>query len=139
MRHQQEDLAFGNESEQKNLSTLSSFVGRPLQKTPDFHCFDYTDNGNTVYLELKTRRLRHNQFPTAIVGKNKVDWCRDPAKTYYFCFCYNDGLYTIRYDPEVFKTFRVQTDYVRSARYGCGNPVQTVVHIPYSHLTRVEA
>jgi hypothetical protein len=135
MRHQRDDLQFGDESERANLSRLSAFVNAPLQKTTAFHPMDYTNEGNTLYLELKTRRIRHNQYPTALIGKNKVDFCSDPSKTYYFCFCYNDGLYFIKYDPEVFKTFRVEEDYTRTPRYGCVNRSQTLVHIPHEFLT----
>lgn len=137
MRHQKEDLQFGDASEKENLSVLSNFVAASLVKTPHFHPMDYTDEGNTIYVELKTRRVRHNQYPTALIGKNKIDFCSDETKNYYFCFCYSDGLYSIKYDPEVFATFRIEEDYYRSPRYGCINRAQTLVHIPHESLTKV--
>jgi hypothetical protein len=135
MRHQKDDLQFGDESEQRHLNQFSTLVGASLTKTPPFHPMDYTNDGNTIFVELKTRRIRHDQYPTALIGKNKIDFCSDETKTYYFCFCYNDGLYYIKYDPEVFKTFRVEEEYTRTPRYGCVNRPQTLVHIPHSHLT----
>lgn len=138
MRHQKDDLQFGDESERTNLPIVSTLVGASLFKTPPFHPMDYTNEDNTIFVELKTRRIRHDQYPTALIGKNKVDFCSDETKAYYFCFCYNDGLYTIKYDPEVFKTFRVEEDYFRSPRVGCVNRSQTLVHIPHTYLRRVE-
>jgi len=138
MRHQKEDLAYGGASEERHLATFSTFVGKGLQKTSTYHPMDYTDDGNTIFLELKTRRVNHDQYPTALIGKNKVDFCSDPTKTYYFCYCYNDGIYYIKYDPEVFKTFRVEEEYYRSPRAGCVNRPQTLVHIPHSRLSRLE-
>jgi len=138
MRHQREDLQFGNDSEKKHLSVFSAFVNKILLKTDTYHPMDYTDESNSVYLELKTRRINHNQYPTALIGKNKIDFCSDATKSYYFCFCYNDGLYAIKYDPVLFGTFRVENDYYRSARYGCENRAQTLVHIPSERLTKIE-
>lgn len=134
MKHQKEDIVFGNESEVKNLAILSTFVGSQLNRTKMYSIFDYTDESNTIFVELKTRRINHDQYPTAIIGKNKVDYCSDPTKKYYFCFCYNDGLYTIQYDPKVFEEFEVESNFYRSPRYGCVNRPQTLVHIPTSHL-----
>ena len=138
MKHQREDLAFGAKSEIETLPILQTLAGSPLIKTAPFHPMDYTNEAMTVFVELKTRRIRHDQYPTALIGKNKIDFCFDPATTtYYFCFSYNDGLYSIKYDPEVFKTFRVEDEYVRSPRYGCANIPQKVVHIPHEFLTKV--
>lgn len=135
MRHQREDLEYGHTSEANVHPQLEALVSRPLQRTSHFHIFDYTDDGNTVYLELKSRRVPHNRYPTALVGKNKVDGCKDTTKDYYFCFQYEDGLYFIKYEPSLFDTFRVENDYYRSPRYGTVNRPQTLVHIPVERLT----
>ena len=137
MRHQTEDLTFGKASEMKNHATLESFVGTPLASTPPYHCFDFTDKENTVYVELKTRRIKHNQYPTTLIGKNKVDFCSDPSKRYYFCYAYLDGLYAVKYDADLFKTFEVDDEYTRSDRAGCRNGSQQIVHIPSRYLTAV--
>ena len=138
MRTQSEDIAFGRTSEERNCSVISAFVGDALTKTSTYHPMDYTNDGNTIFVELKTRRVRHDQYPTALIGKNKVDFCSDPAKTYYFFYCYADGLFYVKYDPELFKTFRVEEDYTRSERSGCSNPSQRCVHIPHTYLLRLE-
>lgn len=135
MRHQKEDLQFGNESEQRNLEAFSTLVGASLQKTAHhYHPFDFTNDANTIFVELKSRRVESKKYPTALIGKNKIEFCSDLSKAYYFCFAYTDGLYYIQYDKKLFDTFRVEEQYYRSPRYGCINRPQTLVHIPSNLL-----
>jgi hypothetical protein len=98
---------------------------------------DYTNEAKTVYVELKTRRVKSNQYPTTIVGVNKINFCKDADKNYYFAFCFEDGLYAIKYDKELFDTFERNTNYWRGARAGCANVQQSVIHIPVDKLVRV--
>jgi len=134
MRHQQDDLLFGGASEKRNINILSTFFGTLLNKTPATHVFDFTDEAKTIFVELKTRRVNHDQYHTAIIGKNKVDFCNNPNTRYYFVYQYNDGLYYIEYNKELFDTFDVETNYYRSPRRGCLNHAQTIVHIPHTSL-----
>jgi hypothetical protein len=138
MRHQQDDLLFGGASETRNINTLSTFFGTILNKTAANHTFDFTDEARTIFVELKTRRINHNQYPTAIIGKNKIDFCSNPDTRYYFVYQYNDGLYYIEYDKDLFATFDVESNYYRSPRRGCINHPQTIVHIPHTSLKRME-
>lgn len=137
MRHQQEDILFGGHSEVSNLKTLETHFKTNLKHNGTFHCFDYSNDSKTIFVELKSRRIKHNQYPTAIIGKNKVDFCKDPNIDYYFVFCYSDGLFCLKYDRELFNTFKVESDYHRTFRLGCVNNAQTIVHIPYQHLTQI--
>ena len=134
MRTQRDDLLFGGASEQKNITILSTFFGTLLNKTKANAIFDFADEGNTIYVELKTRRVNHDQYHTAIIGKNKIDYCSNPNIRYYFVYQYNDGLYYIQYDKDLFETFDVETEYYRSRRADCPNRAQTIVHIPHTLL-----
>lgn len=137
MRHQREDILFGGHSEVNNLNALETHFNTKLKHNGTFHCFDYSNEGQTIFIELKTRRVKHNQYPTALIGKNKVDFCKDPNIDYYFVFCYSDGLYYLKYDKALFDTFKVEDDYMRTYRLGCVNNPQRVVHIPHQHLTMI--
>ena len=95
---------------------------------------DYTNETNTTYVELKTRRIRHDAYHTALIGANKIAFCSDPLKTYFFVFCYLDGIYYIKYDAAVFATFERSDNYYRGARPDCSNSVQSVVYIPINRL-----
>jgi hypothetical protein len=134
MATQIDDITFGEASEQNIQNQLQQFLAEPLQRQGGYSLMDFCNEGKTVWVELKTRRIRHNQYPTAIIGRNKINFCSDPEKKYYFVYAYTDGLFYIKYDKELFDTFEVG-DFQRGNRPDCYNGPSTVVHIPYSHLT----
>ena len=136
MRHQNEDIAFGKQCELNLRDTVEHIAGCPIEWKGGSSVFDYKNENSTVYVELKSRRINHNEHSTALIGKNKVDFCTDPNRTYYFVYNYLDGIYYIKYDKAVFDAFYVQQEYMRSQRSGCRNAPSDVVHIPISALTK---
>jgi hypothetical protein len=109
------------------MTTLIHRTEKPMTE------FDY-DNGATFHVELKTRRIRHDQYPTAIIGKNKVDIAAaNPDRTYWFCFNYSDGMYGIKYDKEKFEKYNV-SDFSRGDRPDFHNNAQTCCFIPHQDL-----
>jgi hypothetical protein len=135
MLSQAQDLRFGIKSEMSLRENIEKIVGDSLTINGGMSVFDYSNKTNTVYAELKTRRITHDRYDTAIIGKNKIDYCK-PGVDYYFVFSYVDGLYYIKYDKALFDTFEVNDNYVRGERADCYNPVQTVVMIPTRLLVK---
>ena len=120
------------------LQTLDSFLGCRLHRTEPYHAMDFANSSKTVYVELKTRRIKHDTYPTALIGWNKVQFCSDPTKEYYFVYRYTDGLFYIKYSKEEFGTFETEWEYYRGDRPDCMNASSSVVHIPVERLRRVE-
>ena len=137
MATQVADLAFGTRSEDYLKNQIETLVKTPLIKQGGYSIMDYTDASNSVYVELKTRRIKHDAYPTAIIGANKIAFCSDATKDYYFVFCYLDGIYYIKYDQKIFDAFERRDDYYRGVRADCYNPAQSVVYIPISKLSAV--
>jgi hypothetical protein len=131
-----DDLSFGLSSETNNRAVIEQFLDVTLEKTDSYSVMDWADNNKTVYVELKTRRIRHDAYPTAIIGANKVAFCSDPNKEYYFCYSYLDGLYYIKYDAEVFAQFERDDNYERGFRPDASNISSKVVFIPVNLLNR---
>ena len=129
-----EDMNFGLKSEETNKVTLEKFFGCGLKKTGPYDPMDYTDESKTIFIEMKTRRINHNQYPTALIGKNKVDFCKTSNAVCYFVYVYLDGMFYITYDPVLFDTFEC-ADYQRGWREGGIAPVSPYVFIPHEHLT----
>jgi hypothetical protein len=129
-----EDMDFGLKSEEKNKATLEHFFGMGLKKTGTYDPMDYTDDAQTIFIEMKTRRINHNQYPTALIGKNKVDFCNTSNATCYFVYVYLDGMFYVKYDKALFDTF-VCDDYQRGWREGGIAPVSPYIFIPHEHLT----
>jgi hypothetical protein len=133
------DLKMGEENENKNVQTLSNFFKVELMKNKNkYAIIDWTDKSNTIYIELKSRRIHHNLYPTAIIGLNKINFCNDPTKKYYFVFGYTDGLFYIQFEKELFKTFKIQPMKI-SYRADVGkNEINDVIHIPVELLIKIE-
>jgi hypothetical protein len=130
-----EDLVFGTTSEEKNQTNLESIFNKKLIYRGKFSAFDF-DDGATFFVELKTRRIRHDQYPTALIGANKVEIARNnPTRTYWFVFSYIDGMYGIQYSKE-FDSFE-HTDYSRGNREDYHNRPQHTYFIPYKLLNKL--
>jgi len=131
-----DDKALGENSEQRNFLTLQKYLSTTLNHNGTYAIFDFSNPTNTVHVELKTRRIRHNQYPTAIIGKNKVDFCNDPANSYYFVYSYLDGLFSIKYNKTLFDSFETAV-YKRGDRSDSPAVENMVIYIPYEHLTKI--
>jgi hypothetical protein len=93
------DRKFGNTEEELNLPIISKFLNLELKKTNKYFVFDF--ESDTVYVELKSRRNAKAQYPTTIVGKNKLDYAETCGKDVFFFFKFTDGLYYWKYDKSM--------------------------------------
>lgn len=130
------DLAYGTSNEQTHQTTLESFFNTKLSRRGGYSTFDY-DDGATLFVELKSRRIPHNKYPTAIIGANKVEVAeKNPTRNYWFCYAYEDGMYGIEYKKEVFDTFE-HTEYSRGERADYHNNSQHCYFIPSGLLLKM--
>ena len=133
------DYALGTANEVSVKQKLEKFLGEPLVRRGGMSLFDYDNNDETkmIFSEVKTRRIRHDAYPTAIIGGNKVDEAqRNPKNTYWFFFDYVDGLYGIQYDEEKFSQYE-RSEYSRGDRPDFHNRPQDCFFIPSGDLVRV--
>ena len=128
-----EDLTFGLESEARNRKKLEAFFGCGLHKTNKYDAMDWTNEPKTLFVEMKTRRIRHDQYPTALIGKNKIDFCEKSNADCFLVYVYQDGIYYIKHNKELFDTFEC-ADYERGMREGGIQPRQKFYFIPHQHL-----
>jgi hypothetical protein len=136
---QKNDIAFGTNSELMNHELLQMFLDTTLERKGGYAVFDFENPSKTIFVELKSRRIKHDTYDTAIIGLNKIAFSDHiPDAEFWFAFCYLDGLYIIKYDKEVFDTLEVRHDYVRGARNDATNKPSSVVFIPIKLLTKVE-
>jgi hypothetical protein len=133
------DYALGTANEIPVMKRIEKFLGEPLVRRGGMALFDYDNNNETkmIFSEVKTRRIRHDAYPTAIIGANKVDEAqRNPNNTYWFFFDYVDGLYGIKYDEEKFSHY-MRCDYSRGDRSDFHNRPQECFFIPSRDLVRI--
>jgi hypothetical protein len=129
-----EDLAFGLASESRNRATIEAFLNVTLHKTGTYDAMDMCDDDKTIFVEMKTRRIRHNDYPTALIGKNKIDFCESSGADCYIIYVYTDGIFYIKYNRELFGGFRCDP-YERGQRAGGIQPRQLFYFIPHGNLT----
>jgi hypothetical protein len=85
-----------------------------LKMTSQYHRFDY-QNEDTL-IELKTRKIRHNIFPTLMFSNDKIKYGLLQNKKMIFIFEYSDITLYIKYDKELFKKYVVKYINNRSDR-----------------------
>jgi hypothetical protein len=90
------DRLLGNATEKELLPVLSKYFNLSLTPTERYFVFDYISA--TTYIELKTRRTPKAQFPTTLIGKNKIDYADTCGKDVYFVFNFSDKLCYWKYD-----------------------------------------
>lgn len=128
-----EDRAFGSQQEKDLLPTLKTFFKLDLKPLGRYDVFDYTAENTLV--ELKSRRTPIAQFPSTIVGKNKLDYANKSGKDCYFVFNYPEGVYYWKYDSSlVGDTVKIG----KGGRVNRGRPeIKDYAYIPIALLQEV--
>ena len=86
----QKDLEFGHKEEIRIKSILEEYFGE-LNVLDKYNPFDYE---NDEYLiELKSRRIPHNKYDTAMVNYSKLLRTSNTRKKRVIIFNYSDGLF----------------------------------------------
>lgn len=93
------DLENGLKAENKCKAPLEKIFGE--LKTTDRYCF-YDYENDKYIIELKSRNINHNQYPTAMINHSKIiKWKNKcPNKDFISAFLYKDGLYYWKYNIE---------------------------------------
>lgn len=142
---QSDDLTYGDKNETAVLPVLQTLPNphaKHLRKiTEKFSVLDFKDPEGRLFVELKSRRIKHDKWDTAIVGFNKVcdaEWKTSLGAECWFAFSYTDGIFAIKYEKEVFDGFARDEDYWRSDRDDCVNKAQHIILIPREKLIRLD-
>lgn len=109
MSKKSQDIKFGLEKEVEIKPIIENFFNcGELKKTSTYGVIDFYNT--THYIELKSRRIEHNQFDSAIIGKNKIDLFKKLKQECYIVYNYLDGIYYIKYDKTLFQSFELYED-----------------------------
>lgn len=99
MNKKSQDLRFGFQSEKDSHAILSQVFGE-LKDTKDKYGthFEFDKYNDNYFIELKTRRIRHNQYDSLMFGKNKYIKGEEllkenPELEIYYIWRCNDGIY----------------------------------------------
>ena len=92
---QKADLEFGAKGEDHTKAIIEKFLCINLHTSSDkYATFDYYND--KTFIELKTRRIKHNQYKSLMFGYNKfkkgLEHIKDGKDVYFFFNCL-DGIY----------------------------------------------
>ena len=127
------DLAFGTSEEAKQLSRLEEVFCSKLKRQLGFASMDYKSEEKPLFIELKTRRIKHDQYPTALISAHKLDFCKSSNSECYFVYQYTDGLFYVKYDEKLFSTFWTDS-YRRQESLDMVSRDKQTTFIPVRHL-----
>jgi len=91
-----EDERFGEKAEEELFDTIRKRYGE-CYRTDKWNTFDYI--GKNFQVELKHRRINYNQYPTIMIGLNKLQKAAKSPRATYFLWKFKDGLYEWKFDP----------------------------------------
>ena len=133
---QKADLAFGAKNQTEVLPLINEFFkDNAVEYEDEFSTQDFFSE-KAVY-ELKSRHIKHDQYPTAIIGCNKCNLSeKDYEKDLFFIFKYTDGLFYIKYDNQVFAKYKMRP-FCRNARTDYHDRTSMVWDIPHQDLKRI--
>lgn len=137
MSKKTQDIQFGKKKEAEVRPLLETFFGVALHKATlpngdedEFDRWDFLNDDETKRFELKGRRIKHNQYPTAVLNYSKIK-NQDPSVDYTYIWNYTDGIYYLPYNEELWKTFKVKPMSVWRDGY-C--ETQPCINVPHEHL-----
>ena len=137
-KKQEKDLIFGDKQEDKIKPILESHFKIKLNKTKGFATFDYIDNDENLFIELKSRRAKKYQYPDTMIGLNKVNEGFEKmkkGKKIYFFFSFRDQLCYYMLDNDTFNLKWIRA----GGRKDRGiNEIKSYVFIPVKYLTDVD-
>jgi hypothetical protein len=96
----EKDLTLGLKSELTNFEKIKKMVNdENLKRTTNkYDKYDYI--GDNCVVELKTRRVRHNTYPTIFIGWNKIQyWLKHLMykKDLFIFYKFNNGLFYVHF------------------------------------------
>ena len=129
------DYNFGIANELNHFQTFKKYFNDEnlIQSKSKTALFDYESDKNCI--ELKTRRFVRNEYEDTMIGINKINFCDEKDKDFYFCFSFTDGLFFWKYDKNDLDKLR----YDIGGRRDRGRvEINDYAYIPIEMLTKIE-
>ena len=92
---------YGTKEESKQLLPLQKFFkDDTIKPLPEGSRFDFMGEG--IYIELKTRTCKKEQYETTCISVGKVHYAKQHCheSIFYFVFNFTDGMAYWKYNPE---------------------------------------
>ena len=129
------DYNFGKSKEAEALPIIKKYFNDDTiyQTVERFNPYDYI--GKDAVYDIKSRTNTYNKYPTTIIKCYHLDK-KPEDKDLIFLFYFTDGLYYIKYDRELFKTFDI-SELVRCKRAGITDYKEYHILVPINKLIKI--
>ena len=132
------DLKMGMRNEIVVHPMIEEYFEMKVQNTKEtqgkYCAYDYESIDLSTRYELKSRRVHSKAYDEVFISTRKIKKGYKYGCRLVLLFLFNDGLYTIDYNREVFSKFRVQEiSNMRDGRY----EEDEVIYIPNTLLTKI--
>ena len=90
---QSRDLTYGLQKEVKIKPLFEKHFGIKFAKLDKYNTFDFSSVDKKILIELKSRRVDKNQYPSTMVGYNKIKKAVQnlaQGREVYFTFAFKD-------------------------------------------------
>ena len=106
------DLKFGLESEKQLKPIIEKLFNTKFNFTHQKHYWDFIDVDHKIYIELKTRRIKHNQYKSLYFSYAKKKFIdKNPNYDYYIFYKCLDGIYYFKYEEnKIFMSYGGRID-----------------------------
>lgn len=129
MVNYERDYEWGAESEKEAKKLLEETFGM-LTSGDRYSKFDFWNNKYNI--ELKTRKVYKDFYPTTMIQSNKFLYAID--RDLILAFKFTDGIYYIKYEKALFDTF--ETRLFSRAKLDWDKKPHT--YIPVKYLTKLQ-
>jgi hypothetical protein len=140
IRSKASDQEFGKAQEVLIQKKLEEIVGCKLRQMGN-GVLDYINDDAKAYddakviVEVKSRRINHNQYATALLGFNKIEKAKGyKDKEIWFFWNYNDRLTSLKFNEPLFDTYLVDL-YKRGFRVGGNDTEKPTIFVPLKDMT----
>lgn len=123
----EKDLRYGFQKEDELFNIIKK-LDPNIIKTDDWSHIDYESDNSVI--ELKSRRINHNQYETALINYCKIEYMLNSNKKSYIVYNYLDGIFYC----EVNKEFLNKCHYNPNYHLHRENKTSKVLEIPYELL-----
>ena len=153
MKYQSDDIQYGYDRERANHNKIETHLGTRIRKLDSYNIMDWKeitkegDESSPWLIEQKSRRCSYDFLkntysyknkPTALIGKNKIDYIKYNGGVGIVYFDFTDKLMYWVFDEDEYKTFDIEERFKRGKREDCIDKYHPVVHIPCSVLKEVD-
>lgn len=133
------DLKFGFDKEKEVLQYFNDFFNCNAILQGKWDTFDFYDENNKIYGELKSRRVKKHQYDTIMIGYNKIKKGLELVKNGYrviLMWCFTNKLCYFELTENNFDENWVSYNHL--GRYDRGeNEFQDLAFIPVKNLKNI--